>query len=172
MARRPGRVHGWVPRAAGCISCEAAGSPPALGVGKLRQAQGQRSRLAGSAQCPGKGAEPVAGRGGPAAPLTRPTSPCSSRTKNMMWYGVLGTKELLQRTYKNLEQRVQLEVRGRGEQGWGRGAGGAASPPGSALSCSAMACPSRCPACRASLSSTSPATPGASTSGEAPRRTT
>lgn len=35
---------------------------------------------------------------------------CSSRTKNMMWYGVLGTKELLQRTYKNLEQRVQLEV--------------------------------------------------------------
>ncbi|KAM4886324.1 diacylglycerol kinase kappa isoform 8-T8 [Sylvia borin] len=32
-----------------------------------------------------------------------------SRTKNMMWYGVLGTKELLQRTYKNLEQRVQLE---------------------------------------------------------------
>ncbi|NWQ96847.1 DGKD kinase, partial [Burhinus bistriatus] len=46
---------------------------------------------------------------------------CSSRTKNMMWYGVLGTKELLQRTYKNLEQRVQLEVRGWGEQGWGRG---------------------------------------------------
>lgn len=33
-----------------------------------------------------------------------------SRTKNMMWYGVLGTKELLQRTYKNLEQKVQLEV--------------------------------------------------------------
>lgn len=27
-----------------------------------------------------------------------------------MWYGVLGTKELLQRTYKNLEQKVQLEV--------------------------------------------------------------
>ncbi|CAJ0931282.1 unnamed protein product [Ranitomeya imitator] len=36
---------------------------------------------------------------------------CRSRTKNMMWYGVLGTKELLQRTYKNLEQRVLLEVR-------------------------------------------------------------
>ncbi|NXC03716.1 DGKD kinase, partial [Orthonyx spaldingii] len=36
----------------------------------------------------------------------------SSRTKNMMWYGVLGTKELLQRTYKNLEQRVQLECDG------------------------------------------------------------
>lgn len=33
-----------------------------------------------------------------------------SRTKNMMWYGVLGTKELLHRTYKNLEQRVLLEV--------------------------------------------------------------
>ncbi|NXL65605.1 DGKD kinase, partial [Chordeiles acutipennis] len=45
---------------------------------------------------------------------------CSSRTKNMMWYGVLGTKELLQRTYKNLEQRVQLEVRGWGSRGeWG-----------------------------------------------------
>ena len=29
----------------------------------------------------------------------------------MMWYGVLGTKELVQKTYKNLEQRVQLEVR-------------------------------------------------------------
>ncbi|KAJ7310344.1 hypothetical protein JRQ81_007253 [Phrynocephalus forsythii] len=37
---------------------------------------------------------------------------CSSRTKNMMWYGVLGTKELLQRTYKNLEQRVHLECDG------------------------------------------------------------
>ena len=32
--------------------------------------------------------------------------------KNMMWYGVLGTKELLQRTYKNLEQKVQLECDG------------------------------------------------------------
>ncbi|EMP34367.1 Diacylglycerol kinase eta, partial [Chelonia mydas] len=37
---------------------------------------------------------------------------CRSRTKNMMWYGVLGTKELLQRTYKNLEQKVQLEIFG------------------------------------------------------------
>lgn len=45
-------------------------------------------------------------------PLTCCTVPHSSRTKNMMWYGVLGTKELLQRTYKNLEQRVQLEVQG------------------------------------------------------------
>ncbi|KAB1267792.1 Diacylglycerol kinase eta, partial [Camelus dromedarius] len=35
---------------------------------------------------------------------------CRSRTKNLMWYGVLGTRELLQRSYKNLEQRVQLEV--------------------------------------------------------------
>uniref|UniRef100_A0A3B3CCU7 SAM domain-containing protein n=1 Tax=Oryzias melastigma TaxID=30732 RepID=A0A3B3CCU7_ORYME len=31
----------------------------------------------------------------------------------MMWYGVLGTKELLHRTYKNLEQRVLLECDGR-----------------------------------------------------------
>ncbi|XP_072266222.1 diacylglycerol kinase delta [Pyxicephalus adspersus] len=37
---------------------------------------------------------------------------CRSRTKNMMWYGVLGTKELLQRSYKNLEQRVLLECDG------------------------------------------------------------
>nr|XP_055147000.1 diacylglycerol kinase delta isoform X3 [Symphalangus syndactylus] len=36
-----------------------------------------------------------------------------SRTKNMMWYGVLGTKELLHRTYKNLEQKVLLECDGR-----------------------------------------------------------
>ncbi|MGH0153954.1 UNVERIFIED_CONTAM: hypothetical protein FKN15_045225 [Acipenser sinensis] len=36
---------------------------------------------------------------------------CRSRTKNMMWYGVLGTKELLHRTYKNLEQKVLLECR-------------------------------------------------------------
>lgn len=28
----------------------------------------------------------------------------------MMWYGVLGTRELLHRTYKNLEQKVLLEV--------------------------------------------------------------
>ena len=30
----------------------------------------------------------------------------------MMWYGVLGGKELLHRTYKNLEQKVQLECDG------------------------------------------------------------
>lgn len=63
----------------------------------------------------------------PTAPLSDLASPCSSRTKNMMWYGVLGTKELLQRTYKNLEQRVQLEVWGWGNRtGWG--GGGAAAP--------------------------------------------
>lgn len=63
----------------------------------------------------------MAGWGEPAAPLTRPSLTRSSRTKNMMWYGVLGTKELLQRTYKNLEQRVQLEVLAWGAQGRGRG---------------------------------------------------
>lgn len=31
----------------------------------------------------------------------------------MMWYGVLGTKELLHRTYRNLEQKVLLECDGR-----------------------------------------------------------
>jgi diacylglycerol kinase (ATP) len=29
-----------------------------------------------------------------------------------MWYGVLGSKQWLQKTYKNLEQRVQLECDG------------------------------------------------------------
>lgn len=62
----------------------------------------------------------------PTAPLSDLTLPCSSRTKNMMWYGVLGTKELLQRTYKNLEQRVQLEVRGWGNRD-GVGGGSAAA---------------------------------------------
>ncbi|KAG1674774.1 Diacylglycerol kinase eta [Nymphon striatum] len=38
---------------------------------------------------------------------------CRSRTKNLMWYGVLGGKELLQRSFKNLEQRVQLECDGK-----------------------------------------------------------
>ncbi|XP_078472782.1 diacylglycerol kinase delta-like isoform X2 [Lampetra planeri] len=37
---------------------------------------------------------------------------CRSRTKNMMWYGVLGTKELLQQSFKNLDQRVLLECDG------------------------------------------------------------
>jgi diacylglycerol kinase (ATP) len=37
---------------------------------------------------------------------------CRSRTKNKMWYGVIGSKELLQRTYRNLEQRVKLECDG------------------------------------------------------------
>ena len=38
---------------------------------------------------------------------------CRSRTKNFMWYGVLGSKEYLQQTCKNLEQRVQLECDGK-----------------------------------------------------------
>lgn len=42
--------------------------PPLLGVGKLRQAQDQQSRPAGSARCPGEGAELVAGRGGAHSP--------------------------------------------------------------------------------------------------------
>ena len=37
---------------------------------------------------------------------------CRSRTKNLMWYGVLGGKEILQKTFKNLDQRVQLECDG------------------------------------------------------------
>lgn len=37
---------------------------------------------------------------------------CRSRAKNYMWYGVLGSKQFLQKTYKNLEQRVQLECDG------------------------------------------------------------
>ncbi|XP_072179956.1 diacylglycerol kinase delta-like [Diadema setosum] len=37
---------------------------------------------------------------------------CRSRTKNMMWYGMLGGKELVHRTYRNLEQKVQLECDG------------------------------------------------------------
>lgn len=61
-------------------------------------------------------------------PLSPPAAPRSSRTKNMMWYGVLGTKELLQRTYKNLEQRVQLEVGGPG-MAWGGHRGCRGAPP-------------------------------------------
>ncbi|XP_014219907.1 diacylglycerol kinase eta isoform X2 [Copidosoma floridanum] len=37
---------------------------------------------------------------------------CRSRAINYMWYGVLGSKQVLQRTYKNLDQRVQLECDG------------------------------------------------------------
>ena len=36
---------------------------------------------------------------------------CRSRTRNFIWYGVLGGKELINRTYRNLEQNVHLEVR-------------------------------------------------------------
>ncbi|CAB4063543.1 dgkA [Lepeophtheirus salmonis] len=35
-----------------------------------------------------------------------------SRTKNYLWYGMLGSKELLQKTCKNLEKRVVLECDG------------------------------------------------------------
>ncbi|XP_026681175.1 LOW QUALITY PROTEIN: diacylglycerol kinase eta-like [Diaphorina citri] len=35
---------------------------------------------------------------------------CRSRARNYMWYGVLGSKQWLAKTYKNLEQRVQLEL--------------------------------------------------------------
>nr|KAF6359650.1 diacylglycerol kinase kappa [Myotis myotis] len=38
--------------------------------------------------------------------------PTSSRLKNKMWYGLLGSKELLQRSYRNLEERVHLECDG------------------------------------------------------------
>uniref|UniRef100_A0A8C9IAL2 Diacylglycerol kinase n=1 Tax=Piliocolobus tephrosceles TaxID=591936 RepID=A0A8C9IAL2_9PRIM len=36
----------------------------------------------------------------------------NSRLKNKMWYGLLGTKELLQRSYRKLEERVHLECDG------------------------------------------------------------
>ena len=35
---------------------------------------------------------------------------CRKRALNLLYYGLLGGKELLQRTYKNLDQRVRLEV--------------------------------------------------------------
>ncbi|BFZ00570.1 hypothetical protein BsWGS_03608 [Bradybaena similaris] len=37
---------------------------------------------------------------------------CRSRTKNLMWYGVLGGKEMISQTFKNLDQRVLLECDG------------------------------------------------------------
>ncbi|XP_036316341.1 diacylglycerol kinase kappa [Pipistrellus kuhlii] len=37
----------------------------------------------------------------------------NSRLKNKMWYGLLGSKELLQRSYRNLEERVHLECDGK-----------------------------------------------------------
>ncbi|XP_036127198.1 diacylglycerol kinase kappa [Molossus molossus] len=36
----------------------------------------------------------------------------TSRLKNKMWYGLLGSKELLQRSYRKLEERVHLECDG------------------------------------------------------------
>lgn len=35
-----------------------------------------------------------------------------SRTKNMMWYGMLATREFALKTYKNLGQRIRLECDG------------------------------------------------------------
>lgn len=35
-----------------------------------------------------------------------------SRTKNMVWFGMLGVKEIALKTYKNLEQRIRLECDG------------------------------------------------------------
>lgn len=40
------------------------------------------------------------------------TSLNRSRTKNLMWYGVLGGKEMINQTFKNLDQRVLLECDG------------------------------------------------------------
>ncbi|KAK7582693.1 hypothetical protein V9T40_014138 [Parthenolecanium corni] len=37
---------------------------------------------------------------------------CRSRTRNYMWYGVLGSKQWYQKSCKNLEQRLQLECDG------------------------------------------------------------
>jgi len=38
---------------------------------------------------------------------------CRSRTRNFVWYGVLGGKEFLNKSCKNLEQKVQLECDGK-----------------------------------------------------------
>lgn len=90
----------------------------------------------------------------------------------MMWYGVLGTKEVLHRTYKNLEQRVLLEVR----------PAEAKHTPTILIFMSACCSNSHylvasvtggrslCPACRASLCSTSPVTEEEPTFGEEPKR--
>ncbi|KAI6078410.1 Diacylglycerol kinase kappa isoform X1 [Aix galericulata] len=108
--------------------CRLAATPPPPG-GKIRWEgplgcwraplgcqRGSTRVLEGAAGMPGGAGGSKGGAGGSrgslVAPLSPPAAPRSSRTKNMMWYGVLGTKELLQRTYKNLEQRVQLECDG------------------------------------------------------------
>lgn len=48
------------------------------------------------------------------------SSLCSSRLKNKIWYGLLGSKELLQRSYRKLEERIQLEVSRKGPVSWAR----------------------------------------------------
>lgn len=35
-----------------------------------------------------------------------------SRSKLFMWYGILGGRELLHQTYRNLDQRIRLECDG------------------------------------------------------------
>lgn len=46
--------------------------------------------------------------------MTREEHPekCKSRMRNNILYGILGSKEFIQRTYKNLEQKVLLECDG------------------------------------------------------------
>lgn len=46
--------------------------------------------------------------------MTREEHPekCRSRIRNHMLYGILGSKEFLQRTCKNLEQKILLECDG------------------------------------------------------------
>ncbi|VDK60567.1 unnamed protein product, partial [Cylicostephanus goldi] len=36
-----------------------------------------------------------------------------SRSRLFMWYGILGGKELMHRTYRNLDQRIRLECDGK-----------------------------------------------------------
>ena len=38
---------------------------------------------------------------------------CQSRARNFMFYGMLGGKEVVAKTFKNFEQRVRLECDGR-----------------------------------------------------------
>jgi len=37
---------------------------------------------------------------------------CQSRSRNRMFYGMLGGREIVAKTFKNLEQRVKLECDG------------------------------------------------------------
>lgn len=44
--------------------------------------------------------------------ITDTTVYLRSRSKLFMWYGMLGGKELLLRTFRNLDQRIRLECDG------------------------------------------------------------